>query len=98
MNETVPRYATIHPLRAPSGCGTVRQHDSGKGDRGLVELMMPSLKERLWHNMRRDLANYVPETNGNRLLMCCACGRFLPQDSFDFEHIVPHCPTAGPQG
>jgi hypothetical protein len=52
-------------------------------------MMTPSIKERLWHKMRRDLATYVPETNGNQLLMCCVCGRFLPQESFDLEHIIP---------
>jgi ATP-dependent DNA ligase len=25
-----------------------------------------------WHKMRQDLANSVPEINGNQLLMCCA--------------------------
>jgi hypothetical protein len=39
--------------------------------------------------MRRDLANYVPEIAGNRLLMCCTCGRFLPQEDFNLEHIIP---------
>jgi hypothetical protein len=39
--------------------------------------MAPSIKERLWHKMRLDLARYIPEVAGNRLLMCCACGRFL---------------------
>jgi hypothetical protein len=53
----------------------------------MSDIMYPSIKERLWHKMRRDLANYVPETNGNRLLMCCACGRFLHENSFDLEHL-----------
>lgn len=48
-----------------------------------------SIKERLWHNMRRDLARFVPETEGNQLLMCCTCGRFLPQEFFDLEHLIP---------
>jgi len=39
--------------------------------------------------MRRDLAHYVPEVTANRLLMCCTCGRFLPQECFDLEHIIP---------
>jgi hypothetical protein len=51
--------------------------------------MEPSIKERLWHKMRTDLANFVPETLSNQLLMCCACGRFLPQEHFDLEHLVP---------
>jgi hypothetical protein len=33
--------------------------------------------------------SYVPEIAGNRLLMCCACGRFLPQEFFDLEHLIP---------
>jgi hypothetical protein len=52
-------------------------------------MMEPSIKELLWHKMRSDLANYVPDVAGNQLLMCCACGRFLPQESFDLEHLVP---------
>jgi hypothetical protein len=51
--------------------------------------MEASIKERLWHKMRSDLANYVPEVASNRLLMCCVCGRFLPQELFDLEHLVP---------
>jgi hypothetical protein len=51
--------------------------------------MQPSIKDRLCHKMRRDLASYVPEIASNRLLMCCACGRFLPQEFFDLEHLVP---------
>src|ERR1700730_5862140 len=52
-------------------------------------MMEPSIKERLWHKMRSDLASFVPEVAGNQLLMCCACGRFLPQECFDLEHLVP---------
>jgi hypothetical protein len=52
-------------------------------------MMEPSIKERLWHKMRTDLAKFVPETSDNQLLMCCACGRFLPQEHFDLEHLVP---------
>src|SRR6266849_140471 len=55
----------------------------------LADLMMPSIKEHLWHKMRRDLANFVPEISGNQLLMCCTCGRFLPQECFDLEHLIP---------
>src|SRR5690242_6700352 len=39
--------------------------------------------------MRDDLGKYVPEIAQNQLLMCCTCGRFLPQECFDLEHIVP---------
>jgi hypothetical protein len=55
----------------------------------LADMMEPSIKEQLWHKMRADLGMFVPETSGNNLLMCCACGRFLPQDHFDLEHLVP---------
>jgi hypothetical protein len=54
-----------------------------------MDLMDASLKERLWHDMRRDLASYIPELNSDLLLMCCVCGRFLPQDQFSLEHIIP---------
>jgi hypothetical protein len=52
-------------------------------------LMSASIKERLWHKMRSDLAQFVPAVAANNLLMCCACGRFLPQDDFDLEHLIP---------
>jgi hypothetical protein len=52
-------------------------------------MMKPSIKERLWHKMRGDLARYVPEVATNQLLMCCLCGRFLPQECFDLEHLIP---------
>jgi hypothetical protein len=55
----------------------------------LADVMEPSIKERLWHKMRADLARFVPEISQNDLLMCCTCGRFLPQEHFDLEHLVP---------
>ncbi|MGA7713632.1 MAG: hypothetical protein WCA81_17160 [Rhizomicrobium sp.] len=54
-----------------------------------MQLVEPSLKERLWHKARADLVTYAPQIVGNGTLMCCACGRFLPQDKFDIEHIIP---------
>jgi hypothetical protein len=54
-----------------------------------MDLMGASLKERLWHDMRRDLTSYIPELNSDKLLMCCVCGRFLPQEHFSLEHIIP---------
>lgn len=57
--------------------------------RVLSEIVEPSIRERLWHGMRSDLANYFPEVAANQLLMCCACGRFLPQECFDLEHLIP---------
>jgi hypothetical protein len=50
---------------------------------------LPSLKERLWHAMRSDLAKFAPEISNNQLLMCCCCCRLLPQENFDVEHLVP---------
>jgi hypothetical protein len=55
----------------------------------LADVTEPSIKERLWYKMHADLAKFVPETSENDLLMCCACGRFLPQEHFDLEHLVP---------
>jgi hypothetical protein len=55
----------------------------------MPEVLMASIREKLWHKMRRDLANFVPEIAGNSLLMCCACGRFLPQECFDLDHLIP---------
>jgi hypothetical protein len=42
---------------------------------------------------------FVPGISGNQLLMCCACGRFLPQECFDIDHLIPqqalkHDPSA----
>jgi hypothetical protein len=55
----------------------------------MTQMMMAPIRDRLWHKMRHDLAKYIPEIAGNRLLMCCACGRFLPQECFDLEHLIP---------
>jgi hypothetical protein len=52
-------------------------------------MLTASIKEKLWHSMREDLAKFVPETAQNELLMCCACGRFLLKEDFDLEHLVP---------
>ena len=51
--------------------------------------MESSLKERLWHKMRADLIRYIPQIADTELLMCCACGRFLPITDFSLEHIIP---------
>ena len=51
----------------------------------MPDIMLPSLKERLWHKMRGDLATYIPELDDNQLLVCCACGRFLTRAFFDLE-------------
>jgi hypothetical protein len=55
----------------------------------MSDIAEPSIKERLWHKMRSDLAKFVPEVADGRSLMCCACGRFLPQEWFDLEHLIP---------
>ncbi len=55
----------------------------------MSDLVTPAIRDRLWHKMRHDLATYIPEIAANRLLMCCACGRFLPQEYFDLEHLIP---------
>lgn len=49
----------------------------------------PALKERLWHDMRTNLAQYDLETNNNELLRCCICGRLLEFKDFSLEHIIP---------
>jgi hypothetical protein len=54
-----------------------------------LELYTASNKEKLWYRMRSDLAKFVPEIAQNQLLMCCACGRFLAQEFFDLEHLIP---------
>ncbi len=52
-------------------------------------VLVSSIRERLWHNMRLDLSQFVPDVAGNRLLMCCCYGRWLPQEDFDLEHLIP---------
>lgn len=56
---------------------------------GPMEIQEQSLKERLWHHMRADLARYVPAAATDERLMCCTCGRFLPFGDFSLEHIIP---------
>jgi hypothetical protein len=55
----------------------------------MSEVMTASIRDQLWHRMRQDLMKFVPEVSGNQLLMCCACGRFLPQEYFDLDHLIP---------
>jgi hypothetical protein len=55
----------------------------------MSDVMMAPIRERLWHKMRHDLASFIPEIAESQLLMCCACGRFLPQECFDLEHLIP---------
>jgi hypothetical protein len=55
----------------------------------MSEVMTASIRDQLWHRMRQDLMKFVPAISGNQLLMCCACGRFLPQECFDLDHLIP---------
>lgn len=55
----------------------------------MPDLLTASIREKLWHSMRNDLAKFIPEIATNKLLMCCTCGRFLPQTDFDLEHLIP---------
>jgi hypothetical protein len=54
----------------------------------MPDFLNASTEERLWHKMRGDLAKYVPEVAASQLLMCPCCGRFLPREAFDLEHII----------
>jgi hypothetical protein len=53
------------------------------------EIDLPALKDKLWQKMQGDLAEFVPEVVDLDKLMCCACGRFLPKEDFDVEHMIP---------
>ena len=55
----------------------------------MPEIDIPSLKERLWQKMQGDLAQFVPEIADRNRLMCCACGRCLPAEDFDVDHVIP---------
>lgn len=55
----------------------------------MPDIRTASIRDKLWHKMRRDLTVFVPEIASNQLLMCCTCGRFLPQESFDLDHLIP---------
>jgi hypothetical protein len=55
-----------------------------------MDLLAASIKENLWHKLRQDLKfYYTPQISGNDRLMCCTCGRFLPYEDFNLEHIIP---------
>ncbi|WP_159011078.1 hypothetical protein [Bradyrhizobium sp. S69] len=55
----------------------------------VTDLMTASIKEQLWHSMRLDLGRFIPELQNNQLLLCYCCGRFLGQEFFDLEHLIP---------
>ena len=54
----------------------------------MSDVDMPSLKERLWQKMQVDLAQFVPDVVERNRLMCCSCGRFLPPEDFDVDHMI----------
>lgn len=54
----------------------------------MSDIGMPSLKDRLWQKMQVDLAQFVPDVVERNRLMCCACGRFLPPEDFDVDHMI----------
>jgi hypothetical protein len=54
-----------------------------------MDLLKASIREMLWHEMRQDLTSFFPEIAQSQLLMCCCCGRFLEQNWFDLEHLIP---------
>ena len=43
----------------------------------LSDLLIAPIREKLWHEMRQDLAKFYPD------------GRFLQQEWFDLEHLIP---------
>jgi hypothetical protein len=49
---------------------------------------LPPLKEQLWQKMQGDLAKFIPDVVERNRLMCCACGRFLPPEHFDIDHMI----------
>ena len=54
-----------------------------------MDVLIPGLKDRLWHHMRADLARYLPQGMPADLLMCPTCARWLPYEKFSIEHIIP---------
>jgi hypothetical protein len=54
----------------------------------MPDVDLPSRKEQLWQKMQSDLAKFIPDVVDRNRLMCCACGRFLPPEHFDVDHII----------
>lgn len=50
---------------------------------------LPSVKQVLWEDARRDFLSIAPEFATSDLLPCPACARLLPQRHFTLEHILP---------
>ena len=55
----------------------------------MSDLLTASIKDKLWHTTREDLAHYAPWILESQQLMCCACGRFLQREDFTLEHLIP---------
>ena len=55
----------------------------------MSNIMIASIKSKLWHEMRADLLRFAPQILSDDTLMCPACGRFLKEDDFSLEHLVP---------
>src|SRR4051812_384096 len=58
-----------------------------EGYASMPDVDLPSLKEQLWQKMQGDLAKFIPDVVERNRLMCCACGRFLPPEHFDVDHM-----------
>ena len=54
-----------------------------------IDIDTPGLKEILWHKMRADLSNHIPDVAATSFLMCPACCRLLPFEHFSREHVIP---------
>jgi hypothetical protein len=57
---------------------------------GANDVDIPGLKEILWHRMRDDLKNYIPEVANTELLICPTCCRFLPFEHFNGMIVTCH--------
>ncbi len=55
----------------------------------MAEIRTVGLKDRLWHELRTDLAKIAPNLASEDRLICCLCGRLLPIEAFSLEHIIP---------
>lgn len=55
----------------------------------MSDVLSASIKEKLWHAMRADLEQLLPQSASQNLLMCPACGRMLHFEDFSLEHLIP---------
>lgn len=58
-----------------------QQSGDANGDDNLSDLFAASIRDKLWHEMRHDLATFVPEIAANQLLMVL-CLRTFPSTRF----------------